>query len=523
MNNVALYIRVSTDEQADKGYSQRDQEERLKRYCEANSLKVDRVIFEDHSAKNFNRPQWKELLLDLKKKSSKINIILFTKWDRFSRNAGDAYQMISLLTKLGVEVQSVEQPLDLFIPENKMMLAIYLAAPEVENDRRALNTFYGMRRAKKEGRWMGSAPFGYINKISDDGKRKFIEPKEPEASTMRHIFSEIIKQVEAPETIRRRIAKTGVKTLSNQAFHVAIRNPVYCGKIFIQKFKEEEAHFVKAQHAPLISEELFNEVQLILEGNKRKSRKYIKLTSAEIFPLRGFLTCPKCGSNLTASGSKGYSKIYYYYHCSSPCGFRHSAEDANDLFIEELRKFEFLPSIQKTLQNIVLMAYKKYKGKADDRKRKIITEIDACNSKITMAREKLLTEKIDDDDYLIIKNECKQKIENLENQLQICLNTNRTEGKVDDRLSKSLSVICNLSSLYNASNIETKRKIISSIYPEKIEFTGKQYRTDRVNAIVTYTSLINRLLYIGINKDTRKNMEYPCEVVSPGIEPRSKV
>ncbi|MEF9478807.1 recombinase family protein [Chryseobacterium sp. 1B4] len=68
MSNVALYIRVSTDEQADRGYSQRDQEERLKRYCETNNLKIDSLIFEDHSAKNFNRPGWNELLIYLKKK-----------------------------------------------------------------------------------------------------------------------------------------------------------------------------------------------------------------------------------------------------------------------------------------------------------------------------------------------------------------------------------------------------------------------------------------------------------------------
>ena len=82
-----------------------------------------------------------KITFDTQKKSSKTNLILFTKWDRFSRNAGDAYQMINILTKLGIEPQAVEQPLDLSIPENKMMLAIYLAAPEVENDRRALNTF----------------------------------------------------------------------------------------------------------------------------------------------------------------------------------------------------------------------------------------------------------------------------------------------------------------------------------------------------------------------------------------------
>src|SRR6202046_5192964 len=184
MNTVALYIRVSTDEQADKGYSQRNQEEVLKKYCSINQIEVRKVLFEDHSAKTFNRPQWSGLLMDLKKNRNRVDLVLFTKWDRFSRNAGDAYQMINLLRKVGVEPQAIEQPLDLSIPENKMMLAFYLAAPEVENDRRALNVIHGMRRARKEGRYMGLAPIGYQNKTDEQG-RKLIAPKEPQATILR--------------------------------------------------------------------------------------------------------------------------------------------------------------------------------------------------------------------------------------------------------------------------------------------------------------------------------------------------
>ena len=171
MKVADLYIRVSTEEQADKGYSQRDQEERLRKYCEINLISVRKVIYEDHSAKNFKRPAWLYYLKELRRCKNQSDLVLFTKWDRFSRNAGDAYQMISTLRKHGVEPQAIEQPLDITIPENKMMLAFYLAAPEVENDRRALNTFHGMRRAKKEGRWMATAPIGYINKTSENGKK----------------------------------------------------------------------------------------------------------------------------------------------------------------------------------------------------------------------------------------------------------------------------------------------------------------------------------------------------------------
>lgn len=90
---------MSTDEQADKGYSQRNQEEVLRKYCEINSIGIRDVIYEDHSAKTFIRPQWKKIVLNLKKYKNKTDLILFTKWDRFSRSAGDAYQMINMLRK----------------------------------------------------------------------------------------------------------------------------------------------------------------------------------------------------------------------------------------------------------------------------------------------------------------------------------------------------------------------------------------------------------------------------------------
>ena len=62
MSKIAdLYIRVSTDEQAEKGFSQRNQEEMLRKYCSINHMQIRNVIYEDHSAKTFNRPQWKKL------------------------------------------------------------------------------------------------------------------------------------------------------------------------------------------------------------------------------------------------------------------------------------------------------------------------------------------------------------------------------------------------------------------------------------------------------------------------------
>ncbi|KPH14843.1 recombinase family protein [Chryseobacterium sp. ERMR1:04] len=67
MQIADLYIRVSTDEQAEKGYSQRDQLERLEKYCNQNQITIGQVIFEDHSAKNFTRPEWIKYINYIKK------------------------------------------------------------------------------------------------------------------------------------------------------------------------------------------------------------------------------------------------------------------------------------------------------------------------------------------------------------------------------------------------------------------------------------------------------------------------
>ena len=165
-----------------------------------------------------------------------------------------------------------------------MMLAFYLAAPEVENDRRALNVFHGMRRAKKEGRYMGTAPVGYANKVNENG-RKYITPKEPEAGLLRWAFEQLASAKFATEQVLKQVRQKGLKCSKNN-FWVAIRNPVYCGKIIIPKYKDEESCFVQGQHQPIISEALFYEVQDALNGKKKRQRT--KMTVDDSLPLRGF-------------------------------------------------------------------------------------------------------------------------------------------------------------------------------------------------------------------------------------------
>lgn len=82
----------------------------------------------------------------------KVDFVLITKWDRFSGNQRDALQEIKSFSDLGIEVNAAKQWIDFSIPHNKMMLSIYLAIPEIDNDVRSINTRMGMRRSLKEGR-----------------------------------------------------------------------------------------------------------------------------------------------------------------------------------------------------------------------------------------------------------------------------------------------------------------------------------------------------------------------------------
>ena len=516
MKIADLYIRVSTDEQADKGYSQRDQEERLNKYCEINSIKVRKVIFEDHSAKTFIRPQWTKLLIDLRKQRGNSDLVLFTKWDRFSRNAGDAYQMISTLRKLGVEPQGVEQPLDLSIPENKMMLAFYLAAPEVENDRRALNVFNGMRRAKKEGRYMGTAPLGYVNKITEAGK-KYIAPREDEANILKWVFEELASGRLNTEQVWKLARGKGLSRGSKNNFWVAIRNPLYSGKIFIPKHKDEESRFVQGQHEPLISEALFYDVQDVLNGRKKVQRT--KLIVDDTLPLRGFLICPKCGRMLTGSASKGFKqKYYHYYHCNSLCGVRYNAKRVNDDIVREIRKYVSpLPELQLYKEVIVSVFNAKTRLQRND-VQQLNSQLNEANKRLSKARDLLLAGDIEADDYRTIKSESEEKINRLEVQLTASvMDTTNLEPLWD----KAISNLSQLDILYTQGTVIQKRKIISSMFPENLTFDGFQYRTNRINEAINLIYLIDRKLEVKKNGTNPNISDLSQEVNWLGLEPRT--
>lgn len=408
-----LYTRVSTEEQSLNGNSLKVQEEVLRQYCFLKDIAIEKVFVENYSAKTFKRPQWKKLMAEIENTKIPPDVVLFTRWDRFSRNTGEAYHVIKCLQSLGVNTQAIEQPLDLSIPENKMMLAFYLAIPEVENDRRGLNIRNGIRKAKECGKWVGPAPLGYINHTYSNGSKAILQ-KEPEASIIRQIFIELALGKCKASFLYEKAREQGLKCSKSHFWNI-IKNPVYAGKIRSQ-LNNKESFVVYGNHIGIVSEEVFDKVQSFFAEDKRT---YCIGYRPEL-PFRGYITCPICGKNLTGSGSKGRKLRYFYYHCTRKCKYRIRASSVFNWFLVSLSKLQlsgiYFAQYQDTLKSLAENRLQDLKAENQKASKSMNIFLD----RIGKAKELMLNQEISFESYFDIKKDYENKIEALSKVINLC-------------------------------------------------------------------------------------------------------
>ena len=338
---------------------------------------------------------------------------------------------------------------------------------------------------------MGPAPIGYINRSTEDG-RKYIAPKEPEAGILRWVFTTLAEGKYNTEQVWKEALSKRLKCSKNN-FWLSIRNPVYCGKVHVHAYKEEAAHYVPGQHEPLITETLFSQVQDVLNGRGKKQRQ--KITADENLPLRGFLICPDCGKMLTGSASRGRSNHYYYYHCTSACGCRFKASQANELFANYLHQFVPDADMVEMYKFFLNAEYNNQTRSNKDERNVTLNKIKALNDRLNTARRKVFEELIDPVDFKLMKADCEQEINELERKL-VATQSNNPKS-IDGLLDCGVDNLLKLDYLFNKGDITQKRNIIGSIFPENLIFDGEGYRTARLNEAV-------RLIYL-IDKDLDKN------------------
>jgi site-specific DNA recombinase len=474
MMDVVIYTRVSTEDQKENGFSLQDQERRLRQHCEQYGKNILEHFQDDHSAKDFRRPAFQQMLDLIKSRKLRPKQLICVRMDRFSRKAHETLNMIQTLKKEGVELYLIEGNINLDIPENLLAFLFQIGLPEAENLRRGENTKAGMRQALRHGKWPWKAPKGYTNDIVT---KTVVQNND--AKFIRKAFREVAKGLSSIDAVRKDLNKEGFKC-SKQQFINLLRNKFYIGWLWLKAWKIEPEEFVKGLHEPIVDEDIFEQVQEILRGKSRKSSKPSKYNS--LFPLRGHLICKDCGANLTASSSTGRSKRYHYYHCQHGCKERIEAEVVNNTFNSYLKSFQVSNEVAELYIEIIKDVFKEEEGSKEDKAKSLRAKINALQADLTRADNNFLSGTLGDANYKRISERLMSDIDRVEDEIK---QLGRAETNLERHFTYGVNMLTNLTFYFNNAPIEIKHKIVGSIFPEKLIFENESYRTTKVNSLVS--------------------------------------
>lgn len=335
-NNIALYVRVSTQEQAKEGYSIEEQEDRLKSYCKAMGWK-EYKIYKDagYSGGNMDRPGLQEILHDIQ--DNLINKVVVYKLDRLSRSQKDTLILIEdEFLANGVDFVSMSENFDTSTPFGRAMVGILAVFAQLEREQIKERLSMGREARAKEGKWIGvgNAPIGY------DYENDLLTINEYEAMQIRELFRMYISGI-SPRIIATIFNDKGYNTRYGKWYErkvvTILTNKLYIGYVEFNK------QYYKGIHDPIITEEEFEKAQHEIELRKRSN-----LPSApQSTLLGGLIYCKRCGARygIYTSGK------YKYYAC-------HSRRKRNLLMIKDPNCMNKTYRLN-TLDNIILDEIKK--------------------------------------------------------------------------------------------------------------------------------------------------------------------
>lgn len=324
ITRAVAYIRVSTDKQANEGYSLEGQEEEIKQYCKINNIELLK-IFKDEgiSGKSIEGRDAFQEMLSFSIKSN-INKIIAFKLSRFTRKVSDLTSTMDLLDKNGISISFIKDGIDTETHMGKFMSYIIGAVSEMERSNIIDFVTMGMETRAKSGLWNGGRVFGYT---LDENKE--LEINKSEAELIINIFNHFAIDNWGFKKIANYLNKMGMGTMRNTSWSVQsikqiIDNPIYVGIIRWGKYrdwnkkkrkgKSEEYIMVEGKHQPIISKDIWEKTQQIRSVTGIKNEKIYEGN----YLLTGLLKCPVCGASMVSHRSKmrngeGYHR---YYQCS---------------------------------------------------------------------------------------------------------------------------------------------------------------------------------------------------------------
>lgn len=305
---MAIYVRVSTEEQATEGYSISAQLQTLRQYTNLHGWEiVEEYVDEGISGKNIkDRPAMRKLVEDVEK--DKFQALLVWKISRLSRNMLDTLKLLDKFEYYNVKFISYSENFDTGTPIGRLVVQLMASIAEMERNTLSENVKLGMKQRAMEGLWNGGVVFGY--NLND---RKLLVINQDEAEVVKLIFT-MYADGKGLRAIANYLNKTGYKTKRNRHFSIngiaqILDNPIYIGKIrWLQhenwdtqrrRGKNPNPICVDGQHEAIISDELWSIVQA-----RRKSKSFKQRQSHEPFLLSGLLRCPDCGKGMVPSITK---------------------------------------------------------------------------------------------------------------------------------------------------------------------------------------------------------------------------
>jgi len=298
MMNTAIYVRVSTDEQAKEGYSIRAQIDKLKSYIQIKEWGFYKVYADEGiSGKNItDRPAINELINDIK--SGKVNNVLVYKIDRLTRSTKDLIELTEFFNKTKCGFNSLMESIDTQTASGRMFLKIIGIFAEFERENTIERITLACEKKVKEGYTLAgfTTSYGY-NRESGDKIQK-INPEE--AKIVREVYSMYLDGNMTYNAIARNLNHRGIKPkLGDTWHHASIRgiltNPNYIGKVRYALDDAERYFEADGKHEPIISEELFNATQKKIGNVKRVA--YTKRPKEDNY-FCGVLYCGECGARL---------------------------------------------------------------------------------------------------------------------------------------------------------------------------------------------------------------------------------
>ena len=300
---AGLYERVSTDEQAKYGYSIKTQIDALEEYCEKNKIKIVDHYTDDGVSGGkaaFRRPEMARLLDDIKEK--KIDIVLFTRLDRWFRNVQEYFKVQEILDAQGVEWKAIWEDYDTTTANGRMAITIFLAIAQNEREKGAerVRVVFEKKRQNKEA-WFGpnSMPFGYTKEADDDGIMRLV--KDPALKdAMQDFWNVAVKYHNVSKAAKYVNRVYGLERNKKLWFDVA-HNEIYTG----------DYKGVADYCEPYVSKE---------EWEMLQNRGIRKTQGNRVYLFTGLIKCPLCGSTMTSSyctqkRSNGETKEYRSYRC----------------------------------------------------------------------------------------------------------------------------------------------------------------------------------------------------------------